>query len=172
MSRAIDPTTVRVLSRIGEVEPEAWNACAGDGDPFVRHEFISALENSGSAVADRGWHPQHLVVEGADGTLLAAAPVYAKGHSFGEYVFDWGWADAYERCGLPYYPKLQCCVPFTPVTGGRLLVRDGAPRDRLQRLLATTMVDHARRLELSSLHITFPVLYSTARNSASPDFCP
>ncbi|MBW2454795.1 MAG: N-acetyltransferase [Deltaproteobacteria bacterium] len=156
MSRVADPYTVRVKSRISDVEPGAWNACAGDHDPFVRHELISALEHSGSAVAERGWLPQHLVVEGADGTIVAAAPVYAKGHSFGEYVFDWGWADAYERSGLPYYPKLQCCVPFTPVTGPRLLVRPEAPRRKLQQLLVNAMVDHARRLELSSLHITFP----------------
>jgi predicted N-acyltransferase len=156
MSQEPDPFTLRVLSRIGDVAPGAWNACAGDHDPFVSHEFLSALEDSGSAAPATGWLPQHLILEGPDGTVLAAAPVYVKGHSFGEYVFDWSWADAYQRLGLPYYPKLQCCVPFTPVTGPRLLVPPGAKSEVLQQALVTGMIDHARRLELSSLHVTFP----------------
>jgi len=156
MSSAAHTHTVQVLRRIDDVAPAEWNACAGDGDPFVRHELLSALERSQSATPDRGWLPHHLVVEDGDGCIVAAAPLYAKGHSMGEYVFDWGWADAYERSGLAYYPKLQCCVPFTPVTGSRLLVRPGAPREPLREVLITAMVKRVADLGLSSLHITFP----------------
>ena len=95
------------------------------------------------------------MVEGADGTVLACAPAYIKTHSYGEYVFDWGWADAYERAGGRYYPKLQCAVPFTPATGPRLLLRPGAPED-LRKALVRGMVELARQSHCSSLHITFP----------------
>ncbi|KIM00669.1 hypothetical protein CCC_03271 [Paramagnetospirillum magnetotacticum MS-1] len=148
--------TVTVLSAIAEIGAEEWDGCAGSHNPFIRHAFLLAMEHSGSATAQTGWTPRHLAVRDAEGRLLAAAPLYLKSHSFGEYVFDWSWAQAYERAGGRYYPKLQCAVPFTPVTGPRLLVRPGEDGPRLRRVLAASMVDLARRLGASSVHVTFP----------------
>ena len=143
---------VRLVRGIGEIEPAAWDACADGDDPFVRHDFLSALEESGSASGDTGWMPLHLtVVRGAE--LLACAPLYLKSHSYGEYVFDWGWAHAYERAGGTYYPKLLLSVPFTPVPGRRLLVRPDAPEAR--DLLIRGLVSAAHQLNVSSLHVTF-----------------
>lgn len=150
---------VKALTSLADVSPQTWDRCAGDDNPFVSHAFLSALEDSGSAVAECGWMAQHLVIEDGAGGLLAAAPLYLKSHSYGEYVFDWGWADAYERAGGHYYPKLQCAVPFTPVTGPRLLIpKDTAPADAddLRRTLVGAMVQLAKNLKVSSLHITFP----------------
>ncbi len=99
MPDGAEPVIVNLLGAIDEVSAAAWDACAGPGNPFVSHAFLSALERSGSAVPDQGWRPQHLVVPDRDGGLLGAVPLYFKSHSYGEYVFDWGWADAYERAG-------------------------------------------------------------------------
>ncbi len=124
-------------------------------NPFVSHAFLSALERSQSATARTGWAPQHLLVETAKGEILGAAPCYLKSHSRGEYVFDQGWADAYERAGGNYYPKLQAAVPFTPVPGPRLLVRpDAAPQ--AADLLIDGLVEVAKRHKVPSLHVTFP----------------
>ena len=122
---------VRVIPAIGDVTPEAWDACANPTsqdcsyNPFISHAFLSSLENLSSAIGKTGWQPQHLLAEEPDGTILGAVPCYLKSHSRGEYVFDRGWAEAYERAGGDYYPKLQVSVPFTPATGRRLLVRPG-----------------------------------------------
>jgi len=154
-----EPTTVHVISAIDEVAADAWDACAGPDNPFCRHGFLSALEDSGSVGADAGWLPRHLVVRDEGGQLLACAPLYLKNNSYGEYVFDWGWAEAYERAGGHYYPKLISAIPFTPATGQRFLVRQDLPdamRDELTDVLAQGMVKFAERLEVSSLHITFP----------------
>lgn len=162
-----EPTKVHVLSSIGEIDPAEWDACAGRStgpdagpdNPFIAHGFLSALEDSGSVAADTGWLPRHLAVRDDDGRLVAAAPLYVKSHSYGEYVFDWGWADAYERAGGRYYPKLLCAVPFTPVTGRRLLVRPDLPgtfADGLADTLAEAMATLARRLGASSVHVNFP----------------
>ena len=154
-----EPTTVNVLGSINEVEAAEWDACAGADQPFCAWGFLSALEDSGSASADSGWLPRHLAVRDEAGELVACAPLYLKSHSYGEYIFDWGWADAYERAGGRYYPKLQSAVPFTPVTGRRLLVRDDlapALRDDLFHALAEAMMTLAGRLGVSSLHVTFP----------------
>ena len=159
-----EAVAVRVLNRIAEVPAAQWDACAGADVPFVRHAFLDALEESGAATAETGWLPQHLVIEDGDGGLLGAAPLYLKSHSYGEYVFDWAWADAYERAGGSYFPKLQCAVPFTPVTGPRLLVRpgvdqgvdQGADRESVADALIAAMVELARRHKVSSLHITYP----------------
>jgi uncharacterized protein len=147
--------TVKVVSRIGEIPAEDWDACAGDENPFLSHAFLEALESSGSATAESGWLPQHLALEDEKGRLLGAVPLYLKNHSYGEYVFDWGWASAYERTGGRYYPKLQCAVPFTPVTGPRLLLRADAGRDAADALIAA-MLELAKRHKVSSLHVTFP----------------
>ncbi len=146
---------VKVVSRIAEVPAADWDACAG-GNPFVSHAFLDALEESGSATAETGWLQQHLVLPDPKGGLLGCAPLYLKNHSYGEYVFDWNWADAYERAGGRYYPKLQCSVPFTPATGPRLLVHPTAEREEVMAGLTAAMLELARRHQASSLHITFP----------------
>ena len=145
---------VEVVPRIGALDAAQWDACAGSADPFVSHAFLHALEESGSATGEEGWLPQHLVVRRQD-RIIAAAPTYIKGHSYGEYVFDWSWANAYQRAGKRYYPKVQCCVPFSPVGGPRLLVRPGEDRDKLQRVLLSAMVQLTDQADLSGAHITF-----------------
>lgn len=148
--------SVRVLSSIGEIGAAEWDACAGDASPFVSHGFLAACEESGSAAPAQGWLPRHLVLEDSAGSVIGTAPLYAKSHSQGEYVFDHGWAQGYEQAGGRYYPKLLCAVPFTPVPGPRLLVRAGlTDQAEAGRALAAGMVDLARRHELSSVHITF-----------------
>ena len=143
----------RFLHTIHEVPAAQWNALTAEY-PFLRHEFLAALEDSGSVNARGGWTPQHLVLSDAAG-LVAAAPLYLKDHSWGEFVFDFAWARAATQRGVPYYPKLLCAVPFTPATGPRLLVRAG-PRaaGSCQRLLAA-MREHAQAGELSSVHALF-----------------
>ena len=150
-----EPVAIKVLESIGDVPAEQWDACAGGRDPFVGHAFLKALEDSGSIDGDTGWQPQHLIIEDEAGTVCACAPLYLKNHSYGEYVFDWGWAEAYQRAGGQYYPKLQSAVPFTPITGRRLLVRPGAD-GRMADFLVAGMVALAERLRVSSLHVTFP----------------
>jgi predicted N-acyltransferase len=145
--------TARIVSHARDIAAADWNACAGPGNPFLQHAFFTALEDSGSAVAGTGWQPVHLVIDGDDGRAAAIMPNYLKSHSQGEYVFDHGWADAWARAGGRYYPKLQSCVPFTPATGERLLLRD-------QRL-GTALLGAAEALtvqnKLSSAHATFIV---------------
>lgn len=143
-----------MLERIADVPAAGWDACAGDDNPFLSHAFLAALEDSRSVVPETGWLPRHVVVEDADGTVVGAAPTYVKGHSYGEYVFDHGWADAYERAGGRYYPKLLVAVPFTPVPGRRLLLHPDADRS-VQDLLVETLVDVARQAGLSSVHVNF-----------------
>ena len=155
MNDAGESITLRVHGAISEISAEAWDACAGDINPTVSHVFLNALEESGSAGTRAGWAPQHLSFSDHGGRLLGAVPLYLKSHSYGEYVFDWGWADAYERAGGRYYPKLLCAVPFTPVPGPRLLVAPDAPADTRSHLIAG-MVELARQRKLSSLHINFP----------------
>jgi uncharacterized protein len=144
---------VRLLRGIGEIDAAVWDACVGPEQPFLSHAFLAALEDSNSASPRTGWLPLHLTVE-HDGALIGCAPMYLKSHSYGEYVFDGGWASAYERAGGRYYPKLQVAVPFTPVPGPRLLLRPGlgAPA---RALLARGLISAAEQLEVSSLHVTF-----------------
>ena len=146
----------RVLGGIGKVAADDWDACAGGGNPFVSHAFLKALEESGSATPETGWAPRHLIVEDAGGAIVGAAPAYLKSHSYGEYVFDHAWANAFERAGGSYYPKLQVAVPFTPVTGPRLMVRAGSDRETIRRALIAGCVALARNAGVSSLHVTFP----------------
>jgi hypothetical protein len=150
-----EPATLRLSESIAEIDPAAWDAVAGDGNPTVSHAFLACLEESGSASAETGWAPHHLILEDKAGRLVAACPLYLKNHSFGEYVFDHGWADAYERAGGRYYPKLQLSVPFTPVPGPRLLVHPEAPEGTRETLIAA-LIEVARRTGVSSLHVTFP----------------
>ena len=141
---------IRVVPRIAELPADAWNALAGDS-PFLQHAFLHALEATACVGADIGWEPVHLALF-RDGRLDAAMPLYVKHHSWGEFVFDWAWADAYRRHGLNYYPKLVCCVPFSPVPGPRLLARNDADRAALIR--AALRLTHD--LNCSSFHILFP----------------
>lgn len=139
---------LRTVESLARVAPAEWDALAG-GNPFASHAFLSALVETGCAAARTGWRPRFLLLE-RDGTLAAAMPLFLKSHSWGEYVFDWAWAEAFARHGLAYYPKLVCAVPFTPVTGPRLLAREETDR---AKLLAAAL-DLAK--EVSSLHVLFP----------------
>lgn len=146
---------VEVCETLADVDPAAWDALAGCRNPFLRHDFLRALETSGCVGPGTGWSPRHFLLRTADRSgLLAAAPGYLKTHSYGEYVFDWAWAHAYERAGLSYYPKLVLAVPFSPVTGPRLLLADAAP-DGTGDALATAVTEAARQWQLSSAHWLF-----------------
>jgi predicted N-acyltransferase len=147
--------SVRLVKAIDEVPAEQWDACAGLDNPFLSHAFLSALEESESVCPSTGWLPQHLLYEDEAGRLVGAAPLYLKGHSHGEYVFDWGWADAYERAGGKYYPKLLSAVPFTPVTCRKLLIRPDADLVRTSEILAGGLIGVADQHAVSSLHINF-----------------
>jgi len=144
------PLTLTLHRAIAEISAAEWDSCAGD-NPFVSHAFLSALEDSGSTGARTGWLPQHAALRDASGMLVACAPCYAKANSYGEYVFDHGWADAYERAGGRYYPKLQVASPFSPVPGPRLLRRPGVPVAALAQALRQAM----EALDCSSVHVTF-----------------
>ncbi|MEL7106038.1 MAG: GNAT family N-acetyltransferase [Pseudomonadota bacterium] len=157
---ATDPIEITVLGRIGDIAAAEWDLCAcpeaAEGrpvDPFTTHRFLSALEASGSVGTGTGWQPQHLVAR-AGGAVIGVAPLYAKSHSQGEYIFDHNWAHAWERAGGRYYPKLQMAVPFTPATGRRFLTRPGDEMRATAALIqgAVTLADENR---LSSLHVTF-----------------
>ena len=148
---------VRIFDDIARIDASAWNALLEvqpAATPFMRHEYLLALQASGSATPARGWAARHLCIfdgNAPDARLLAACPLYLKAHSYGEYVFDWAWADAYRRHGLAYYPKLLGAVPFTPVTGPRLLARDDAARDTLLAAIARLLDQEG----LSSAHMLF-----------------
>ncbi|MHA1564628.1 MAG: GNAT family N-acetyltransferase [Alphaproteobacteria bacterium] len=146
--------SARLVERIGDIAAADWDACAGFENPFVSHAFLEALEISGSVSARSGWLPRHLVLEDEQGVLVGAVPLYVKGHSQGEYVFDWGWADAFERAGGDYYPKLQAAVPFSPVSGPRLLTRDKGDTG-VQAALIAALEAVAQQLNVSSVHATF-----------------
>lgn len=139
-----------------EVDAREWNALVArqaQPTPFLRHEFLSALTSTQCATDETGWGPRFVtLIDERTGALAAMAPLYVKNHSYGEYVFDWAWADAYQRNGLAYYPKLVCAVPFTPVQGTRLIAVDDAAR----RQLAATLVALAEQSDVSSLHVLFP----------------
>ncbi|MBM3927920.1 MAG: N-acetyltransferase [Sphingomonadales bacterium] len=145
------PVTARIADGVRAIPADHWDACAGAGNPFVSHAFLSILEESGSATARAGWQPVPVIVDGADGQVAGVAPAYAKSHSQGEYVFDHAWADAWERAGGRYYPKLQVAVPFSPVPGPRLLVRDAASAPALIAAVEAMVDQH----QLSSAHATF-----------------
>ncbi|MDA8250068.1 MAG: GNAT family N-acetyltransferase [Rhodospirillales bacterium] len=147
------PLTLSLHRAIAGIPASDWDACAGGDNPFVSHAFLSAIEDSGSANARTGWLAQHAVLRDAADAVVAVAPMYAKSHSYGEYVFDHGWAQAFERAGGRYYPKLQVAVPFSPVPGPRLLLRPGAGVSAAA--LANGLAQACRQLDLSSVHVTF-----------------
>jgi len=144
--------TTRVARSLTEVDAAAWNALAAGGEPFLRHEFLLALEQSGCASHATGWDAHHLLHFDAQGTLDGAMPLYLKAHSWGEFVFDFAWAEAYQRAGLRYYPRLVSAVPFTPATGPRVLAKSAAVCDAL----IASARGLARDLGASSLHVLFP----------------
>src|SRR5260221_12264152 len=177
---------IRIAQSLAGIPPAAWNLCAagsvadaaqlGDeiklthednsspklstqgqcSNPFISHEFLSSLEETASVGGRTGWQPRHLLAQDHEGNLLGVAPCYVKAHSRGEYVFDHGWAEAFERAGGDYYPKLQVSVPFTPVTGPRLLVRRGPSAPAAREALIAGALELVKRERASSLHITFP----------------
>jgi predicted N-acyltransferase len=153
---------IRVTTGMDAFAPAEWSQMGGASrgralpyNPFVSHAFLSSLEDSGCVARDTGWLPQHLRLEAPDGTLLGAVAAYLKSHSQGEYVFDHGWADAFERAGGRYYPKLQASVPFTPATGPRLLAHESADAEPVQHALAEGLKALTDRLGISSAHVTF-----------------
>ena len=141
----------RLADGVAALSPDEWDRCAGSGNPFLSHAFLSILESSRSATAEAGWQPLPIAIDDADGRLAGVAPAYVKSHSQGEYVFDHGWADAWARAGGQYYPKLLIAVPFTPVPGPRLLTVDDSVA---QGLIAAAQAIVARH-GLSSAHATF-----------------
>ena len=149
-----------VHRRIADIGREAWDSCAAAADyqanPFIAFDFLDILEESGCAVERTGWGPHHLSVRDDTGAIAAVMPLYAKAHSQGEYIFDHAWADAYERAGGRYYPKLVSASPFSPVTGPRLLVRDGVDRRAAQTRLLEAGLGLCQRLSVSGLGVNFP----------------
>ncbi|XP_020587996.1 uncharacterized protein LOC110029867 isoform X2 [Phalaenopsis equestris] len=153
---------VSVVSSISDISSKEWDACAIDAagpeklNPFLAHAFLSSLEESKCAVKETGWLPQHVVAQDEVNNILGVVPVYLKSHSYGEFVFDHSWADAYYRYGVRYYPKLQSCIPFTPVTGQRIMVRNAWYKDQVFGILVQALKDLTEKFQLSSLHVTFP----------------
>jgi len=147
--------SVNIVEKLSQLSAVDWDACAGSDNPFVSYAFLSALEDSGSATSETGWQPHHLAIGVEDGRLLGVVPMYLKSHSQGEYVFDWAWADAYERAGGRYYPKLQAAAPFSPVTGPRILARPGDDADAIRATLIAGMIDTVKQYNLSSVNVTF-----------------
>lgn len=151
---AEQPLRVRIVDDIGTIDRDSWNALGAAPYPFLRHEFLSALEAEGCLGERYGWLPRHLTLVDKDERLLGATPLYLKFNSYGEFVFDWAWADAYERSGLSYYPKLVSASPYTPATGPKLLLHPEAPPET-RDLLIRGALELARQLEVSSLHWLF-----------------
>jgi hypothetical protein len=149
--------TLQVHDRVADIGREAWDACASpSGDPFLSFDFLDACEASGSAVPAEGWAGRHLSLRDETGRVLGVMPLWLKGHSQGEYVFDHSWADAYQRAGGRYYPKLLSAVPFTPVTGPRFLAHPDADAATVRQALLQGAIALTERLGVSSLHVNFP----------------
>ncbi|MBL4622332.1 MAG: N-acetyltransferase [Immundisolibacteraceae bacterium] len=149
--------TISFVDSIDQVTRQQWGSLDLGQNPFIQYQFLSALEQSGSVGDGSGWQVHHLLLHDDQQGLIGAVPCYLKQHSYGEYVFDWGWADAYRRAGIAYYPRMVCAVPFTPATGSRLLVANqavGSATD-IRQLLAKGLIEEAQRLQLSSVHCLF-----------------
>ncbi len=148
---------IEIAGDLARVPARDWNALLGVEYPFLRHEFLQTLAETGCTGGRSGWEPHHLLLRDANGTLVGALPLYRKMSSHGEFVFDWAWADAYRRAGLDYFPKLVSAVPFTPATSPRLLIASGQPAARIATCLINGAIDQAQQLEASSVHVLFPV---------------
>lgn len=158
----------RLLESIHEIDARIWNGLFDPGEsdtpyPFMRHEFLAALEDSGCTETETGWQPQHLILENAEGEIIAAMPLYLKHHSYGEYVFDWSWADAYRRNGLHYYPKLLSAAPFTPATGARLAVAEAVDKTAVIERITGFLDQHCEQHRLSGWHLLFLPAAETQR---------
>jgi predicted N-acyltransferase len=154
-------STLTIHSAIEEIAPEAWNRLVDSDTPYLRHEFLAALERHGCVGETFGWLPRHLALRDASGTLVAAAPCYLKLNSYGEFVFDWAWADAYRRAGRAYYPKLVIACPYTPATGARILTGDSIYRSEHAAALIRGAGQAAEQLGVSSLHWLFTTAEET-----------
>ena len=150
----VDTLRGRIVPSLEEIDSAAWNALGGCDYPFLRHEFLCALERQGCLGKRSGWYPAHLIFE-RSAELVAALPMYKKSNSFGEFVFDWSWAEAYQRNGLPYYPKLVVAAPFTPATGPRILLHEAYRDSQIRPQLIQSAIDCARDAGVSGLHILF-----------------
>lgn len=146
--------TVEIVEGMASIDASAWDALTGDM-PLLRHAFLSALETSQAVGKGTGWQPYPLIVK-EDGEVIGAMPLYVKSHSYGEYVFDWAWAEAYQRSGFNYYPKLLSAIPFTPITSTRMLIKAGQNADEIRALMLSALVKTATHHHLSSIHINFP----------------
>jgi hypothetical protein len=151
-----------LIDNLTNIPAIQWNALAGDENPFLRHEFLVALEQHHCVGEHAGWWPQHLIATD-NSQLRGAVPMYLKNNSYGEFVFDWGWAEAYERSRLHYYPKLVVAIPYTPATGQRLLLADVPQRETVADLLIDGALEYARQLNVSGLHWLFTDEHDTAR---------
>ncbi len=151
-----------VVNQVRDIPLNDWNRVSGTGHPFLRHEFLSALETHGCVGDAHGWWPRHIVAYDTDGTLVGIAPLYLKNNSYGEFVFDWAWADAYHRAGLDYYPKLVSSIPYTPVTGPRLLVHAASDRATVSAALIDRALSLITEQQASSLHWLFTSEADTA----------
>jgi predicted N-acyltransferase len=149
--------SVEITTDLNQVEPSEWNALSGTENPFLRHEFLTTLEDTGCANQATGWNPCHVILRNSDGRLTGAMPLYLKTNSWGEFVFDFAWADAYRQAGLPYYPKLVSAVPFTPVSGTRLLMAPDQDPASIRQSLFEAARSYAQSQDLSSLHLLFPI---------------
>ena len=146
---------IEFIDTLAAISADAWNGIAGTDYPFTRHEFLYALERSGSADTASGWQPLHALIKRGD-SLIGVMPLYLKTHSYGEYVFDWAWADAYERYHRSYYPKLLCAIPFTPASGPRLCIAPAEDRIDISARLIAALQQKIATADISSLHILFP----------------
>ncbi|KAL2939460.1 ETS translocation variant 2 [Bienertia sinuspersici] len=153
--------SISVISSISEVSSEEWDACSVDTNgpekfnPFLSHGFLSSLEESDCSVKETGWTPRHVIAKDEVDNIIGVVPLYLKSHSYGEYVFDHSWANAYYSYGSRYYPKLQSCVPFTPVTGPRILLRNTAWKDEVFDIIVSALKDLTSKFQVSSMHVTF-----------------
>ena len=154
------------IDSINEINIDEWNECVGLDHPFTRYEFLSALESSQSANIKSGWKPYHYIEKDKNKKIIALCPLYIKNHSFGEYIFDHAWADAYHRHGLNYYPKLQSAIPFTPVTGERIIISDLVKNKSKKRIdVIDRIINKAQKINVSSLHFNFIINSSEIKKS-------
>lgn len=152
-----DPYQLKIIDRLSDISVESWNALLPqNAGPFLRYEFLTTLEETGCVGGSTGWQVAHLILENTGGDLLAAMPLYLKQHSYGEFVFDWAWAQAYEQQGLNYFPKALSAIPFTPVGGPRMLIGSNEEVQATRELLVKGLKALVNQNQLSSAHILFP----------------